>query len=563
MNARWETIDRVFHAALERPPAERAAFVRRELPDPDLAGDVLSLLESGGDEEVPRQPLHLHGLMDALGSAFLSGTKIGPYIAGDLLGEGGMGLVYRAVDERDGSTVAIKVLAPEQTRHPGRVERFLREAKAMAAVSHPAVVRIREAGSAAGLHYLAMEYLDGETLQQRIRRAGALPLDELLACGEAIAGALEAAHSSGVTHRDLKPENVMLTPDGVKVLDFGVAHLDDRDDEQRTTLESALRGTVSYLAPEQIEGAPATAQSDLFSFGVLLWEAAAGQPLFQRANPIATARAILEARPDYRRVPAALRPVLQKCLARDPRRRFRSAGEVCDALRAARRKPAARISKPVAAAVVAVTAGAAWMAWMYFGASAGISQRVVVPSATDIWLAGQPDGASVTGTFGTDTAPAESPVMMRVTAGHTLTFSATGSTTVNGSCWAPGPDGGCYPDESIFGAGPANGMSSFAGPACALLGVFVGDDVPRGRDVPKQLDFKGGLKSQRRFAPELRQIFFIGDGLTGTGSGDVQRFRVPTGATRLFLAVSDSLGGSSPEGNLGQIKVKVTDLDGK
>jgi hypothetical protein len=562
MNARWETIDRIFHAALELPPGERSAFVAREAADPALAREVLDLLDASDAPDAAPQPLQLHGLMEALGSAYLSGTTIGPYAVGDLLGEGGMGLVYRATDTRDGATVALKVLAPGQSRHPNRVARFLREARTLAAVSDPAIVRIREAGSDAGIHYLAMEYLEGETLRDRIG-AGALPLAAVVECGIAIAGALDAAHRAGVTHRDLKPENVLLTPAGLKVLDFGLAHLDDRDSTQRTTLESALAGTVAYLAPEQIEGSPGTAQSDIFALGVLLWESAAGRPLFQRANPIATARAIVEAEPDYRAVPAPLRPVLERCLAKDPRRRFRSAAEVRSALQQSRHGGGGGRrwrTAAVAIAVLVLLAGA-WSLFMRVRShpAEGLSQIVVVPAATDIWLAGQPDGARVTGTFGTDTAPAESPIGIAVAAGQVLTFAASGRTTVNGSCWAPTPDGGCYADESVFGAGPMNGISSIAGPACALLGVFLDDRVPAGQSAPPQLEFTRGRTDFKSLAPALRQVFFIGDGLTGTGSGSVQRFTVPTSATRLFLAVADSLGGSSPEGNLGKITVKVTD----
>jgi tetratricopeptide (TPR) repeat protein len=173
-----------------------------------------------------------------------------------------------------------------------------------------------------------MEYLEGETLRQRVQRAGALSAQEAIECGLAISGALEMTHLAGVTHRDLKPENVMLTPAGPKVFDFGLAHLDERDSPQRTTLDGVLAGTVAYLSPEQIEGAPGTPQSDIFALGVLLYESATGQALFQRANPIATARAILREAPDYRPVPAALRPVLRRCLAKSSRRRYRSAGLV-------------------------------------------------------------------------------------------------------------------------------------------------------------------------------------------------------------------------------------------
>jgi eukaryotic-like serine/threonine-protein kinase len=332
MSPRWQVIDRLFHAALERPAWDREAFVREEAGGEELAVEVLELLDAAPapdlEADPPLQPLSLHGLMEAFGSALFSGKQLGHYTFGELLGEGGMGLVYRAIDERDGSTVAIKILPPGQTNHPKRLERFLREARAMTALSHPAIVGIREAGSDHGVHYLAMEYLEGETLQQRVQRSGPLPIEEAVECGLAISGALEAAHQAGVTHRDLKPDNVMLTPSGPKVFDFGLAHLDDRDSPRRTTLDGALAGTVAYLAPEQIEGSPGTPQSDIFALGVVLYEAVTGQAPFQRANPIATARAILHEEPDYRQAPVALRALLRRCLAKNSRRRYPSARQV-------------------------------------------------------------------------------------------------------------------------------------------------------------------------------------------------------------------------------------------
>jgi serine/threonine protein kinase/Flp pilus assembly protein TadD len=374
MSPRWQSIERLFHSALERPVSEREAFVRDAARDDELAAEVLTLLDTAPDRDadhgdLPSQPLHLHSLMDALGSAFLSGQQLGHYVVGDLLGEGGMGLVYRGIDERDGSLVAIKILPPGQAQYPARVTRFQREARAMAALDHPVIVRIRETGSGHGLHYLVMEYLEGETLRQRLQRAGALDIGEVIACGLAVSAALEVAHQAGVTHRDLKPENVMLTPAGPKVLDFGLAHLDEQDSVQRTTLESALAGTVAYLAPEQIEGAPGTPQTDIFALGVILYEAVTGQALFQRANPIATAQAILQETPDYALAPSALRPLLRRCLAKNIRRRYPSAARVradLEKINAGVRLPDPRVTVWSAVGVLAALVIIA-MAWWLHG----------------------------------------------------------------------------------------------------------------------------------------------------------------------------------------------------
>jgi hypothetical protein len=189
--------------------------------------------------------------------------------------------------------------------------------------------------------------------------------------------------------------------------------------------------------------------------------------------------------------------------------------------------------------------------------------NVTVQGTSDIWLAGQPNGVSVTGNFGSDTAPAASPVLVSVTGGEILTFSATGLTSVDGGCFA-GPDGGCYPDQSGFSPAPASG--DYNGPADALLGVFLnagagpiainGSGVPTGF-VPG-LDYQAGGNANEGLAgysPTLNQIFFIGDGLTGTGAGAIQQFTVPVGATGLYLAVADSVGGSN--NNVGGLSVNV------
>ncbi len=178
------------------------------------------------------------------------------------------------------------------------------------------------------------------------------------------------------------------------------------------------------------------------------------------------------------------------------------------------------------------------------GLAAAVAQAspITVSALTDIWLAGQPDGSTLTGNFATDTAPANSPVEVDVSGGETLTFSASGSTSVDQVCFA-GPDGGCYPDESSFGVGPVNGIGTYKGPSDALIGVFLNGSVPSGPGGPASEDFTGA-NNFTSLSPLLNQIFFIGDGLTG--------------ATRLFLAVADSVGSS--ENNEGSLSVTVSPL---
>ena len=179
---------------------------------------------------------------------------------------------------------------------------------------------------------------------------------------------------------------------------------------------------------------------------------------------------------------------------------------------------------------------------------------VAVQATDDIWLAGQPAGASASGYFGTDTVPANAPVGISVVGGGALTFSVTGSSSVDGSCFA-GADGGCYPDQSGFSPPPASGL--YNGPASALVGMFLTGATPTIAGGPAGLNYQApGNFSLSSYTPSLGEIFFIGDGLTGTGSGTIQQFIAPSGATRLFIATADSIGAST--GNVGALSVDFT-----
>ena len=381
MNPQWTAIDRLFESALSLPPGERETFVLQQAGDERLAAEVLALLRAASEEEAAQLPLTVHDLMEALGAVFLDGKLPAHYRAGNMVGEGGMGIVYQAIDERDGCKVAIKILHPGRAQDSARRARFQREADAMTLLNHPGIVRIREAGSCQGTHYLAMEFLEGETLRQRLLRAGPLDPAQALEFGLAISSALNAAHLAGVTHRDLKPENIILTSAGPKVLDFGLAHLNERDSPERTTLEGALSGTVAYLAPEQIEGAPGTFQTDIFAFGVVLYEAATGAPPFRKPNPIATARAIVDESPDYAPVPPSLRPVLERCLKKDTRRRYASCGLICadlERVRAGIRVTANRRIGPIALSMaMAACLAMGFMWWFYHPRPARPDPRAV------------------------------------------------------------------------------------------------------------------------------------------------------------------------------------------
>ena len=468
--------------------------------------------------------------------------------------------MVRARDTRTGQAVALKLLAPELAGEPQWQRRFAREAAALQALNHPGIVKLLETGQARGLSYFTMKLIDGENLRQRMSRERPT-VAESVAWAAGILDALGAAHAAGFLHGDLKPENVIVDRNGVIcLLDFGLTRPIAPNLPATQTL-SAVTGTVQYLSPERIAGSEPDVRSDLFSVGVLLHEFLTGKTPFARPNPLATAAAILHEQPGElpAGIPVGLAAVLKRCLQKDAALRPASAVELARALDDAMltRRETRRPARLLAAAAFAVVVLALVSWWVFRGALAARPVRLTVPAATDIWLAGQPAGAKVSGLFGTDSVPLNAPVQLAVIPGHVLSFSASGSVSVNGECFAPSPDGGCYPEVSPYGAGPANGISRYEGPASALIGVFVNTRVPSGGAAPRPIDFRE-VQNFQALSPLLNQVFFIGDGLTGTATGQLQRFTVPPGATNLFLAASDSLGSSS-DGNSGKFTVTATD----
>src|SRR6266545_2546354 len=221
-----------------------------------------------------------------------AGSRLGPYEIVSPLGAGGMGEVWKARDTRLERTVAVKVLPPHLSASPEMRQRFEREAKTISQLSHPHICALHDVGNQDGVEYLVMEYLEGETLAERVGR-GALPLEQTLRYGIEIAGALDKAHRQGVVHRDLKPGNVMLTRSGVKLLDFGLAKaiapavpqssltaLPTVGGSAPLTQEGMILGTFQYMAPEQLEGREADARTDIFAFGAVLYEMATGSKAF-------------------------------------------------------------------------------------------------------------------------------------------------------------------------------------------------------------------------------------------------------------------------------------------
>jgi eukaryotic-like serine/threonine-protein kinase len=220
--------------------------------------------------------------------ALASGTKLGPYEIVAPAGAGGMGEVYRARDARLNREVAIKVLPPAFSRDPERLGRFQQEARLIAALNHPNILAIHDFGEYEGSPYLVTEFLEGETLRERLR-AGAMRLRKTIESAEQIACGITVAHDRGIVHRDLKPENIFITRDGrVKILDFGLAKLtrpEPTSDEATLALQTEqglVLGTVGYMSPEQVRGQVVDHRSDLFSFGAVLYEMLSGKRAFQK-----------------------------------------------------------------------------------------------------------------------------------------------------------------------------------------------------------------------------------------------------------------------------------------
>jgi eukaryotic-like serine/threonine-protein kinase len=341
---RWLQVKAVLAAALERSADERDNYLNQVCVEESMRREVESLLAAH----------HQAGsvfleLSDGGPDILANGTRLGPYEILTPLGEGGMGMVYKARDTRLDRFVAIKLLREDFAGHPEVRERFLREARTIASLNHPHICTVHDVGHQDKADFLVMEYLEGETLAQRLER-GPLPLLEVLRYASEIADALDKAHSEGVIHRDLKPGNVMLTSSGSKLLDFGLAKLRREADPfallsgrppaaNSISAPGAVFGTLSYMAPEQLEGRDVDARTDIFAFGAVVHEMVTGKKAFGGQSGASVIAAILKETPPSLadttpRVPAELGRIVAKMLAKDPGDRYASAADVLVDLRA-------------------------------------------------------------------------------------------------------------------------------------------------------------------------------------------------------------------------------------
>src|SRR5262245_39231779 len=287
---RWQRIKKLYHGALERDTYEQAAFLAEACDgDEAIRGEVESLLRRDARAErfIESPALEVAAKLRAEDRVqSMTGQQVGPYQILSLLGAGGMGEVHLALDTRLGRKVAVKLLLDEFTTDAERLQRFEQEARAASALNHPNIITVHEIGEMEGRRFIVTEYVEGETLRQRMASAPQrrIRTSKALEIALQVAAALQAAHEAGIIHRDIKPENVMLRADGlVKVLDFGLAKLSGARADWQPAAESLdtrsgmVMGTASYMSPEQARGEKVDHRTDIFSLGVTLHEMLAGR----------------------------------------------------------------------------------------------------------------------------------------------------------------------------------------------------------------------------------------------------------------------------------------------
>jgi serine/threonine protein kinase/sugar lactone lactonase YvrE len=349
MNATlWQLAKEIFDEAINVPPADRQAFLDGRCGDnKELRDQVERLLASYDSQFLEESAV---AAADALTNpGFAEGQMIGRYRIGKLIGTGGMGQVFRAEDTELDRPVAFKVLHHDIGEDKERVRRFIQEAKAASALNHPNILTIHEIGSLDGFRYIVSEYIDGETLRDRM--ANGLDLEQSLDITSQVAAALKAAHSAGIVHRDIKPENVMIRKDGlVKVLDFGLAKLTEADDKPIDasapasavqTSPGLVMGTVAYMSPEQARGQSVDARTDLWSLGVVLHEMLTGRSPFKGESVTELISAIVGRDAidlDHDQIPKDLQPICRKALQKDKDQRYRSAHDLLNDLQGEKKR---------------------------------------------------------------------------------------------------------------------------------------------------------------------------------------------------------------------------------
>ena len=347
---RWRQIEELYHAARELTPADRAALLAQT--DQELRLEVEAMLaQDASGKMLDRRAEEF--LTDSSLPMVAVGSRLGPYQIEALLGAGGMGQVYRALDTRLNRPVAVKILSGETADRAAR-RRFQREAQTASSLNHPHIVTVYDAGESDSRQYLVTEFVDGGTLQDwtRAEERSWRQIVELLT---GVADGLARAHEAGILHRDIKPANILVTQSGyAKLADFGLAKLatglenaQERQDKTTRTLTEDVTapgiviGTLAYMSPEQAAGKPLDARSDIFSFGLVLYEALAGRRAFEGATNLEVLQKIIHGTPEPlpQDLPVALRMAVEKALEKGPADRYQSARELVVDLRKVIREP--------------------------------------------------------------------------------------------------------------------------------------------------------------------------------------------------------------------------------
>ena len=371
----WKRVEELYHAALELPAGERKDFLARASSgDEGLQRKVEALLKShdegGGFLDKPALEVAARATVRNAGArkGTLLGATISHYKIVSLCGAGGMGEVYLADDVRLDRRVALKILLPEVALEEERMRRFMREARAASALSHPNVATIYDVGESDGIHFIAMEYVDGQTLAEKTA-GGPLEPALVIEIGRQAADALDAAHLKGITHRDVKPANLILTPNNqVKVLDFGLAKIARPQEELATvvstpgTATGVVMGTVDYMSPEQLLGKDVDHRTDIFSLGVVLYEMTIGRVPFPGSTTAERLGRILHIDPEpmlqwNSKAPPELERIIRKCLQRDRDQRYQSAAELRADLTSLQQRSLRAVSKHTDAHVDSQTPG--------------------------------------------------------------------------------------------------------------------------------------------------------------------------------------------------------------
>jgi Tol biopolymer transport system component len=516
---RWRQVTGIFHAALARNEVDRRALLASMCgSDSGLRREVESMLaahdQAGRFGDTPVFAIPAPSLEP--------GSSIGPYRIEQPLGAGGMGQVYKAIDTRLGRTVAVKVLAPALANDPEFRSRFEREARTISQLDHHHICALYDVGDHDGTAYLVMQYLDGETLAQRLDK-GPVPVETALTVAVQTADALDGAHRAGVVHRDLKPANIFLTKSGVKLLDFGLAKLnaplprniDAAITNSGLTAPGVILGTVPYMAPEQLEGKQADARTDLFALGAVIYEAFTGRRAFEgehQANVIssimsATPPPISATRPD---APAALDRLVSACLAKDPEARWQSARDVKRAL--------TWMFEPASGAAAAAPPRGRWRRDVVVTGVAALLVGAFIAAVLPRWPLGVSQDAREASTYRFEVMPNEgasfalSPAFMSLSPdGRSLAWHGPNAQGENG-IWV-------RPLDSLTAhmvEGGENGVQPFWSPDNESLAFVAGGKL-------KKISVSGGLAQTLADAPAAQSGSWSRDGVIlfrrGEGEG--------------------------------------------